>query len=235
MSKFHINPETKEIGKCTASIQECRYGSVPHFDNIQEAYEESEKMLEEEYGSLKKIEKKSTDVDDFSQKIPAGASLSVYIDEGDQMLYNDNIYTVKDFYYERALLAYVIDTEEGEIIVDDYDWYHSSKIAVLKDKQKNAQFKSSYYSPEEFNNELPENTNLAQLDYDLESGMTIKLNDDLLTIEDYYGSNNDDGESFMVVKTKEYGPLEIREEDIPNIRTYGEKTESISETDYDEQ
>lgn len=236
MAKYHINPETKEVGKCIAEIR-CKYGSdAPHYENIYEAHLQAEKELESKYGNFSTLEK-SHSKEDFSQKIPAGAPLSVYIDEGDQIKYNDNIYTVKDFYYERALLGYIIDTEEeGEIKVDDYDWYHSSKISVLKDKKKNAQFKSSYYSPDEFN--IPADAeNLAVLDYDLERGMTIKLNNDLLTVEDFYSSNTDDGEHFMVIKSREYGPVEVREEDIPNIRFYGgseNNSENYTEIDYDE-
>lgn len=235
MAKYHINPETKEVGKCIAEIR-CKYGSdAHHYENIYEAHAQAEKELEEKYGNFSTLEK-SHSKEDFSQKIPTGAPLSVYIDEGDQIKYNDNIYTVKDFYYERALSGYVVDTEEeGKIIIDDYYWYYSSKISVLKDKKKNAQFKSSYYSPDEFNTPTDAN-NLAVLDYDLERGMTIKLNNDLLTIEDYYDSNNDDGESFMVIKSKEYGPIEVREEDIPNIRFYGgsENNSESTEIDYDE-
>lgn len=240
MAKFHINPETKEIGKCTASIQDCRYGATAqHYSTIQEAYEASEQMLQEEYGNFTNLAKKTHDKEDFSQRIPAGASLSVYIDENDPILYNDKIYTVKGFHYERGLLSYIVDTEEeGKIQVHDDDWYHSSKISVLKDKKKNAQFTSTYYTPDEFNTPVEEGTNLAQLDYDLERGMTIKLNNDLLTIQDVYISSNDDGEYFRVIKSREYGPVEVREEDIPNIRFYGgtpeKDSKTYTETDYNE-
>lgn len=239
MTKFHINPETKEIGKCTASIQDCRYGATAHhYSTIQEAYEASEQMLQEEYGNFSSIEKKSFDKKDFTQRIPAGASLSVYIDENDPIMYKGKIYTVKDYHYERGLLAYIVDTEEeGEIQIDDEDWYHTSKISVLKDKKKNAQFKSTYYTPDEFNTPT-DASNLAVLDYDLERGMTIKFNNDLLTIEDFYSSNTDDGESFMVIKSREYGPVEVREEDIPNIRFYGGTPQTrftdYTEIDYDQ-
>lgn len=219
--KYHINPETKEVGLCRAVIQ-CHFadsdGIEPqHFSNVHDAHEEAEKQLHEEHGSFKSLDKESNkekvyvhipdnhsfrelttserawktpteyfahgdviqyegetyevedtdefynhhdleanyhifttdgtkiEIDEYSWKnrdlniekledndepIPvppgsSGARLSDYISPGDTIEYQDENYLVEDFEYNRAILAYELDTDQGKLYINDDDWYHN--------------------------------------------------------------------------------------------------------------
>lgn len=49
MAKFHINPETGKAGKCTATVQDCKYavnGTVPeHYENEEQAHKAFESIM----------------------------------------------------------------------------------------------------------------------------------------------------------------------------------------------
>lgn len=225
MTKYHINPETKEVGKCVAEYN-CRYGSdSPHFNDMFEAHQEAEKQLEEAFGtfgnSVSKYNSNSVEIPDNHtfetltkternwktpeehfeigniiryegdvhtvndldttynyaeneydyhiytddgrditisewawkhsssldieklaynyDEVPvppgsSGAKLSDYVSPGDTIKYNDEMYVIEDFEYNRAILAYEIETDKGVIQIGDDDWYHNASPNIFVQK-----------------------------------------------------------------------------------------------------
>lgn len=229
--KYHINPETKEVGRCSANIQ-CRFATngeePPHYENIYEAHEEAERQLDEEHGSFNSLNNESEEIDNYIEipdnhsfepitkserrwqapdehfgpgdymeyegnvyqvadteriynnadseydyhiytedgtdilileyswknnenldiekltddfedtPVPPGsygAKLGDYIEIGGPMKYNDELYIVEDYEYNRAILAYEITTDRGKIYIDDDEWYHNVSPTVFIPKQ----------------------------------------------------------------------------------------------------
>lgn len=58
--KYHINPETHEVGICSAKYK-CDYGeNASHYTSMAEAHQESVRRLDEEYnGGLNSMSKKA--------------------------------------------------------------------------------------------------------------------------------------------------------------------------------
>lgn len=65
MSKFHVNPETGQVGKCTADKKPCKYGGDKGTDNHyiteKEAQLQSELIMKEKYGNTATTRNKSKD------------------------------------------------------------------------------------------------------------------------------------------------------------------------------
>ena len=61
-----------------------------------------------------------------------GAALSDFVSNGDSIEYNGETYEINDFEYNRALLSYELETDKGTIYIHDDDWYHDSKIKLVK-------------------------------------------------------------------------------------------------------
>lgn len=229
MSKaYHINPETKEVGVCSAKIK-CKFtenGEIPpHYTDVYKAHEEAERQLKIEYGSFNTLEKEdskpeidipdnhtfetltkternwktpeerfeigniiryegdvhtinevdrnynnaeneydyhiytddgrditisewawkhsdSLDIEKLTydyDEVPvppgsSGAKLSDYVSPGDTIKYDDVMYVVEDFEYNRAILAYEIETDKGIVQIGDDDWYHNASPNIFVQK-----------------------------------------------------------------------------------------------------
>lgn len=57
MAKYHINPETGKPGKCTATIQECKYkvSDSEHYSSIQEAETAYEHKMNATHGIFNNV------------------------------------------------------------------------------------------------------------------------------------------------------------------------------------
>jgi len=160
--RYHINPETKEVGVCNAEIR-CKFaenGEEPkHYTDPIEAHFDAEKMLENEYGAFNSLSRNENNPpESFQRDFPAGERLSEYVESGDEILYNGDVIGVDTFSYNGALLAYEIDTTDGETVyIPDSDWYEKSKIKllgkneVMKDPEE---FKEDFVAGETFGNQV---------------------------------------------------------------------------------
>lgn len=197
---YHINPDSGDVNPCSAQIQ-CKFGKFqPHYETKEEAQSAAEQILSQNHGLFNVHEKKEES--DFTIKFPATSPLSKYIDSGDSILYRGEIYKVNDYHYERAVLAYVVDTDKGEITIDDDDWYHNSEIMLEKnDKTKSLIMPDS----DNFTKDFPENARFSdyfdegdyvtyedtvyqvdKIDYDYDGREVLVVHDEDKNSKDFY-------------------------------------------------
>lgn len=58
--KFHVNPETGEVGDCTASIRDCKYSNGTnenHYATREEAEHAGQVVLQDKYGTFNQMKK----------------------------------------------------------------------------------------------------------------------------------------------------------------------------------
>lgn len=148
---FHTPTQAERVWKDPTQLLE--EGSVFRYEG--DLYQVSDEGIDEignnyvinlETGGTVEIEKTNWRIQDemdfeiipekgqeFTEIPPGSAviSLSDYISSGDRIDYLGEEYTVKSFEYNRALLAYEIETEEkGTIHVSDYDWYENNNVKI---------------------------------------------------------------------------------------------------------
>lgn len=71
MAKYHINPETGRVNICTATVQECRYGSADdHYTSKEAARKASEDKLTEDLGVFAQMPAKTTGHQDANDREP---------------------------------------------------------------------------------------------------------------------------------------------------------------------
>lgn len=136
--KWHINPETGKPGRC-AAVYQCRFGASEeeHYSNREDAQEAYERSQGSSFGEPLKPSGPPPEVEDFTRKFPGHVALSNYVNEGDYIVYRDEVIKVKSFQYERALLSYIVEGADGqETFIPDDDWYHDSKIYLLPRKEE---------------------------------------------------------------------------------------------------
>lgn len=208
--RYHINPDTKEVGVCSAEIR-CKFaenGEEPkHYTDPIKAHKDAEDMLENEYGAFSTMSQQDErpisvgthashccethgckygaddcpvargqikgvkaceycDMDeedrippeDFQRDFPAGEPLSEYVNDGDVILYKDEVIEIDNFRYNSAMLAYEIETLNGEtVFIPDSDWYEESKIKlfgqneVMKDPEE---FQRTYEAGEPLSSQI---------------------------------------------------------------------------------
>lgn len=115
MTKFHVNPETGNVNRCTAEVR-CKFTNArsetpKHFDNKEDAAKDSEKMLEAKYAGL------STDM------IANGYKNHVYDDVYGNYTYTDDRgVNVKPYIFDERNIYTREDMNKNYVRVGDAVW-----------------------------------------------------------------------------------------------------------------